>query len=69
MKDLEYFDYESAAQQAHLSRDQLRMICDVVRRDYPGDQMLFELHVLRACNAIRDGRTTYDQIISETAST
>jgi hypothetical protein len=50
------FDYESMASQAGLSDEQLRELCDAIRREFPNDRMLFELHVLRACMAIRDGR-------------
>jgi hypothetical protein len=68
MNTMEYFDYESAAREARLSDQQLRAICEAVGRDYPRDQMLFELHVLRACNAIRDGRATYGQVVGDTAN-
>jgi hypothetical protein len=44
---MEYFDYETAA----------------VRRDYPHDEMLFELHVMRACRAIRDGAVSLAEIL------
>ena len=60
---MDYFDYESAAREAKLSAEQLQLICDIVHRDYPHDRMLFELHVLRACNAIRDGRVTLEQVV------
>jgi len=66
---MEYFDYESAAREAKLTDEQLRRLFEVVRRDYPDDAMLFELHVLRACNAIREGRTTFEQVVGETAET
>jgi hypothetical protein len=68
MDSMEYFDYESIAREAQLSAEQLRHICKAVRRDYPDDQMLFELHVLRACSAIRDGRATYEQVVGDTAN-
>ena len=42
---MHYFDYESAGH-AKLTEEQLRAILEVVRRDYPRDEMLFELHVL-----------------------
>jgi hypothetical protein len=47
----------------------LQQVVAVVRRDYPNDQMLFELHVLRACRAIRDGMVTLEQVLKETAAT
>jgi hypothetical protein len=66
---MEYFDYISVAREGNLSDEQLRGIEEMVRRDYPDDPMLFELHVLRACNAIRDGRVTYEQVINQPTAT
>jgi hypothetical protein len=66
-RDGEYFDYESVAREAGLTTDQLRRLKELVRADYPDDDMLFELHVLRACNAIRDGSITFEQAIGEPA--
>jgi hypothetical protein len=60
---MEYFDYESAARQAHLSAQQLQLVKDAVRRDFPHDQMLFELHLLRACRALLDGAVTLADVL------
>ncbi len=64
---MEYFDYQKVARDAGLSPEQLEQLAEVVRRDYPSDSMLFELHVLRACRAIRDGAVSFEQVIAETA--
>jgi hypothetical protein len=64
---MDYFDYETMARDARLTPEQLRQVADAVRRDYPSDQMLFELHVLRACRAIRDGVVSLAEVIRETA--
>jgi len=64
---MEYFDYESVARAAGLTAEQLRRVAETVRRDYPFDEMLFELHVLRACRAIRDGAVTLAEVIGESA--
>lgn len=61
----EYFNFHSAAREAGISDDQLRMIEKMFRADYPSDDMLYELHVLRACHAVRDGLTTLDAILRE----
>jgi hypothetical protein len=61
---MEYFDYESAARDANLTRQQLDALREMVRRDFPNDPMLFELHMLRACRAIRDGHVTLEQILN-----
>lgn len=44
-----YFDYERIAAEARIPGDKLKALCDMFRRDYPCDQLLYELHVLRAC--------------------
>ena len=58
---MKYFDYERVAAEAELKPEELKLLCDVIQRDYPHDQMLFELHVLRACTAIRDGQITLEE--------
>ena len=69
MQDMEYFDYESIAREAHLTEEELRQLAETVRRDYPSDRMLFELHLMRACRAIRDGVVTFsDAIVQATHS-
>lgn len=60
---MHYFDYESVAQEAHIPADKLTKICELVRKDYPDDDNLYELHVLRACMSVRDGLTTLDKIL------
>lgn len=63
--DMEYFDYQSMADEAGITPAQLAQIVERVRRDYPGDQMLRELHVLRACRAVRDRQVTVEQVLAE----
>lgn len=59
----EYFDYESLAKEIGLSAAQLDVIKRGIRSDYPHDDMLFELHVLRACMVIKNGDATYEQVV------
>lgn len=65
MRQTIFFDYERAAAEAGLDERQLATIEEVFRADYPADPMLYELHVLRACNALRDGRMKFDQAFGE----
>lgn len=58
------FDFEKTARDAGLSDDQLSRLCKEVREDYPDDAMLYELHVLRACRAIRDRVFTFDEMLA-----
>ncbi len=50
----QYFDYETAAREAGLSDSDLERLKAKTRTDYPQDDMLFELRLLRTCVAIRD---------------
>ncbi len=58
-----YFDYPSAAREAGLSDVQLATILAALRCEEPTDDMLFELHVLRACRAMVGGPYTFAQIM------
>lgn len=60
---MRYFDYESVAREAGLSDSQVSALCRLMRAEFPRDDMLYELHVLRACYAIRDGWITFDQAV------
>ncbi|MDO8589287.1 MAG: hypothetical protein Q7T82_19870 [Armatimonadota bacterium] len=57
----DYFDYESVAREAGISPQDLAAICENMRLEFPTDDMMWELHVLRACMAIRDGHLTVQQ--------
>ncbi len=59
------FDYFNAAQRIGLTDVQLNQLCNQVRTEFPNDDMMFELHVLRAILAVESGRTTLDQILQE----
>jgi len=62
MPDSQYFDYPSAARDAGMTDDQLRLIEKLFRSEYPNDQMLFELHVVRACLSIKAGRMDLEAV-------
>ena len=62
---MEYFDYQQVAAEAGITPTQLAQIVESIRREFPEDLMLLELHVLRACRAIRDGQVTLEQVLSE----
>jgi hypothetical protein len=53
-----YFDYEKIAKQARIPADKLLKLRRLTREEFPDDAMLCELHLLRACMAIRDGQLT-----------
>ena len=62
---MEHFDYEKQAAEAGLSRGDLELLCRLVRQEFPSDEMMYELHVLRACMAIKDGYWTVDDLRKE----
>ena len=62
---LRYFDYKKAALEAKIAPRELRALARMVRQDFPDDQMMFELHVLRACNSVRDGRAKIRNLLGE----
>ncbi len=59
----EYFEYRDTAVSAGLTPVQLAAIIQLYEKDYPGDLMLRELHILRACNALAQGRTTLERLL------
>ena len=62
---MEYFDYESVANEASIPPGKLEAIAAMARIEFPADAMLFELHVLRACMAIRDGYLTLEDVLNQ----
>jgi len=64
---MDYFDYETVAREAGISPQDLAAICESMRLEFPTDDMMWELHVLRACMAIRDGHLSVQQAILKAA--
>lgn len=65
---MSYFDYETAAREAGLSEEQLTTVKEAMRREFPTDDMMWELHILRACLAIRDGHATFEDVTERRAA-
>jgi hypothetical protein len=57
------FDYPKVAAEIGLSSEQLQALEQRIRQDFPHDDMLFELHVLRACLALQEGRVTLEEVL------
>ena len=53
---MRHFDYEKVAKEAGITAVALEELRRLIRHEFPHDEMLYELHLLRACRAIRDGR-------------
>ena len=58
-----YFDFETAAREAQISTDELRELCRIVRQEFPDDEMMHELHVLRVCMAVRQHAVKIEDIL------
>jgi len=65
---MHYFDYETIARESGISESDLDIIKEAMRAEYPTDDMMWELHILRACTAIRDGHATVDDVINRRAA-
>lgn len=60
---MRYFEYEDMAREAKIPSDRLARLCELLRREFPHDDMMYELHLLRACMAVRDGHVTIDDLL------
>ncbi len=48
MEKIEYFDYLQLAKKMRIPSATLKKIQKEVKKEFPSDRMLYELHVLRA---------------------
>ena len=60
---MKYFDYEPVAREAKIPERKLRKLANLVRQEFPHDPMMADLHMLRACMAVRDGRALIDDVL------
>ncbi len=60
---MRYFDYEAAAREAGIPGKRLADLVEIMGREFPGDEMMLELHVLRAVMALRDGRIDWEDVL------
>jgi hypothetical protein len=61
-----FFDYETAAREAGIAAPALDKLRALVRKDFPNDDMMYELHVLRACMAVKNGRCSLQDVLDDT---
>jgi hypothetical protein len=64
-----YFDYEKVARQAHIPPEKLEQLKKLMRQDFPRDEMMYELHLLRACMAIREGVLSLEEALRSETTT
>jgi len=60
---MRYFDFKRLAREAGIPADKMEELCQSIRREFPKDDMMYELHVMRACMAIRDGYISLEDAI------
>ena len=61
---MSYFDYEEAAREARIPAQELEELRHLIKRDIPRDEMMYELHLLRACMTIKNGVLTIEQALT-----
>ncbi len=57
------FDYVTAAKRAGIGPDDLDQLVALTRAEFPGDDMMVELHVLRAVRAVERGDVTLPEVL------
>ncbi len=62
---MRYFDYQAVAHEAGIADDKLDQLVKLFTLDEPNDPMLAELHILRACMAIKTGRLTVSDALKD----
>lgn len=62
---VEYFDYIAIAKKCKITDEILRKLEDLEQQEFPRDQMMFELHMLRTLRAIEKGFTKPEEILEE----
>ncbi len=60
---MRYFDYGSVAHAAKIPPEKLAELQQSAREEFPNDDMLYELHVPRACMAVRDRLVTLEEVL------
>lgn len=62
------FDYVTAAKRAGVSAEDLERLTLMIRAEFPGDEMMAELHILRAILSVERGDVTLDEILHQRAA-
>lgn len=59
------FDYLTAAKRAGIPQEKAHQLCGLFRAEFPSDEMMAELHILRAILSIERGDTTLEEILRQ----
>ena len=60
---MKYFNYRKVAREAKIPAGKLDKLRHSIRDEFPTDDMMYELHLLRACMAIKDGYVSVDEAL------
>lgn len=60
---VEYFDYPTIAKRCKISTKIVKEIEKLERKEFPRDQMMFELHMLRILRSIEKGIVKPEEIL------
>jgi hypothetical protein len=59
------FDYLTAARRAGIPQEKLDQLCALFRTEFPADEMMAELHILRAVLSVERGDVTLEEILRQ----
>ncbi len=60
---MRFFDFEKVALEASIPPDKLDKLRHLIRQEFPRDEMMYELHLLRACMAVKNGILTVEEAL------
>jgi len=63
-----FFDYQTAAQEAGIPHEKVERLREEYLQEFLGDEMMADLHVLRACMAAREDPEVLHAILEELES-
>lgn len=61
MKDIEFFNYKKVAEDLKVPPGIVEQIEGEVKKEFPSDKMLYELHVLRALKSKYWEKTSFNE--------
>ena len=66
---MRYFDFTKVAGEANIPADKLEKLRQLARKEFPRDEMMYELHLLRGCMAVKSGVATIEQALESGETT
>lgn len=65
---MEIFDLEEAKKKSGLSAQEIAQLEGRVKQEFEGDEMMFELHLVRTLKALKEGWVTLEDALSESVA-